>query len=129
MRYSWLLYIFLTFNSCYQVERNCDNFKAGEFEFNYVIDGQMRKGRFIRTETLNIDYYEGKVDSATVRWINDCEYILKKINPKSNAEKDAIHIKILSTDGNSSYTFEYKLAVKKPNRPLQVERGTAYRIN
>ena len=46
-----------------------------------------------------------------------------------NAEKDDIHMKILSTDGNESYTFEYKLAVKKPNAPERAERGIAYKIN
>ena len=82
----------------------------------------------MRTETLNIDYYEGKVDSSSVRWINDCEFILKKIKPKSMSDKDAIHMKILSTT-LSSYTFEYKLAIKKANRKLRVEKGIAKKIN
>ncbi|WP_299362347.1 hypothetical protein [Winogradskyella sp.] len=124
-----LLCILVVFTSCYQVERNCSDFKTGEFKFDYMIDGVKKTGRFVRTETLNIDFYEGKVDTSSVRWINDCEFILKKLNPKTNSEKDAIHMKILSTEGTSSYTFEYKLAAKKPNRPLRVEKGIAYRIN
>lgn len=121
--------VLLLLTSCYEIERNCNDFKTGEFEFEYTIDGKKKTGRFVRTETHNIDYYEGKVDSSSVRWINDCEFILKKLNPTSNSEKEAIHMKILSTDGISSYSFEYKLAVKKPNRPLRVEKGIAYRIN
>ncbi|WP_439151227.1 hypothetical protein [Winogradskyella sp.] len=113
---------------CYEVERNCVDFKTGEFEFNYTINGIEKTGQFTRTDSLNIDYYEGKVDSSSVRWINDCEFILKKLNPKSNADKDAIHMKILSTSDNS-YTFEYKLAVKKPNKPLNVQKGIATKIN
>jgi hypothetical protein len=62
-----------------------------------------------------------------VRWINDCEFILKKINPRSMSEQDAIHMKILSTS-DSSYTFEYKLAVKKLNREVRVEKGVAKKI-
>lgn len=115
--------------SCYEVERNCTDFKTGEFEFKYIVDGVEKTGRFVRTDSLSINYYDGKVDSSSVRWINDCEFILKTLNPKSNAEKDPLHMKILSTEGVSSYTFEYKLAVKKPNRPLRVEKGTAYKIN
>lgn len=115
--------------SCYNIERNCNDFKTGEFEFDYIVDGVEKTGRFKRTENLNINYYDGKIDSSSVRWINDCEFILKTINPKNNAEKDAIHMKILSTSGTSSYTFEYKLAVKKPNRPQRVEKGVAYKIN
>ncbi|WP_394366249.1 hypothetical protein [Winogradskyella ursingii] len=114
--------------SCYNVERNCNDFKNGTFEFDYTIDGQEKTGRFTREGDLNIDYYEGKVDSSSVRWINDCEFILKKINPKTMSEKEAIHMKILSTS-NDSYTFEYQLAVKKANKPLQVERGVARKIN
>lgn len=114
--------------SCYNVERNCSDYKTGTFEFIYTIDGIEKTGRFVRTDTLNIDYYEGKVDSSSVRWINDCEFILKKINPKRMSEKDAIHMKILSTT-NNSYTFEYKLAIKKPNRELRLEKGIAKKIN
>ncbi|APY07167.1 hypothetical protein BWZ20_02100 [Winogradskyella sp. J14-2] len=121
--------ISLLFMSCFEVERHCADFKTGEFEFNYVVDGINKTGRFIRTDSLNIDYYEGKIDSSSVRWINDCEFILKKLNPKTNAERDAIHMKILTTNGTSSYTFEYKLAAKKPNKPQRSEKGIAYRIN
>lgn len=119
----------LLLTGCFEVERNCTDFKTGEFEFNYTINGENKTGRFVRTDTLNIDYYEGKVDSSSVRWINDCEFILKKLNPKTNAERDPIHMKILTTEGTSSYTFEYKLAAKKPNKPLRSEKGVAHRIN
>lgn len=114
--------------SCYTIERDCTDFKTGEFEFKYTVDGKENTGRFTRTDLYNIDYYEGKVDSSSVRWINDCEFILKKLNPTNQSEKEAIHMKILSTSENA-YTFEYKLAVKKANRPLAVEQGTATKIN
>lgn len=114
----------LVLTSCYSIKRECVDFKTGTFEFTYTIDGIEKTGRFERTETLNIDYYEGKVDSSSVRWINDCEFILKKLNPKRMAEKDAIHMKILSTTSDS-YTFEYKLAVDKPNKPTRTEKGVA----
>ena len=117
----------LLLTSCYTIERNCTDFKTGTFEFKYTINGIEKLGRFVRTDTLNIDYYDGKVDSSSVRWINDCEFILKKLHPKSMADKDAIHMKILTTS-NDSYTFEYKLAVKKLSRALHVERGTAKKI-
>ena len=113
--------------SCYTVERNCSDFKTGTFEFTYTIDGSEQTSRFKRTENFNIDYHEGKADSSSVRWINDCEFVLKKLHPTSNSEKDAIHMKILSTT-EDSYTFEYKLAVKRPNKPLNTEKGVAIKI-
>ncbi|WP_411895036.1 hypothetical protein [Winogradskyella sp. A2] len=112
---------------CYDLKRDCTDYKTGKFEFKYIIDGVEKTGQFLRTDEYNIDYYEGVIDTSSVRWINDCEFILKKLNPKSNADKDAIHMKILTTT-DSSYTFEYKLAVKKPNRPQRVEKGIAKKI-
>ncbi len=118
----------LMLSSCFNTaDRNCADFKTGTFEFDYIIDGAEKTGQFVRTETLNIDYYEGKVDSSSVRWINDCEFILKKLNPKSRSEKDPIHMKILSTTENT-YTFEYKLALKKANREVLVKKGVAKKI-
>lgn len=114
--------------SCYSIERDCSDFKTGTFEFNYTIDGEEQTSRFKRTENYNIDYHEVTADTSSIRWINDCEFILKKLHPTSNSEKDAIHMKILSTS-NDSYTFEYKLAVKRPNKPLNVEQGTAVKID
>ena len=128
MKAFFLVLLLLSLTSCYTIERECVNFKTGTFEFNYMLDGVEKTGRFVRTETLNIDFYEGKIDSSSLRWINDCEFILKKIHPKGMAEKEAIHMKILSTT-NNSYTFEYKLAVKKPNKPIRLEKGVAKKIN
>jgi hypothetical protein len=114
--------------SCYEVERDCAAFKTGKFEFNYTLNGEEKTGQFIRTDSYNIDFYEGKTDTSSIRWINNCEFILTKINPKSNYEKEAIHMKILSTTSDS-YRFEYKLAIKKPNKPLQVKQGVATKID
>ena len=63
---------------------------------------------FTRNDTLEIDCFNGKSDSSSIRWINDCEYIVKKINPKNMAEEKAIHMKILTTKGND-YVFEYNI--------------------
>lgn len=128
MKRFFLILLFLLLTSCYTIERKCSDFKTGRFEFNYIVDGVEKTGQFTRTEALNIDDYEGNLDSSSVRWINDCEFILKKLHPKSNSEKDAIHMKILSTTSNS-YTFEYKLAVKKLNKPIRLEKGIATKIN
>lgn len=123
MRLSLLLIFSLLFSSCYETSRNCTDFKTGSYEFTYTIDGEEKVGTFIRSETLNIDYYENKIDSASVRWINDCEYVQVKLNPQNKREERAIHMKILSTT-DSSYTFEYNF-VGKP----QKQRGTAYKVD
>lgn len=92
--------------SCYNVERNCKDFKTGEFQFEYEVNGVKKTSHFVRNDTLEIDTFEGKTDTSKVRWVNDCEYILEKLHPKNMAEKQAIQMRILSTSGNS-YTFEF----------------------
>ncbi len=96
----------ITAISCYNVERNCKDFKTGEFEFEHEVDGVKKISNFVRNDTLEIDTFEGKSDTSSVRWINDCEFVLEKLHPKNRAEKQAIHMKILSTTENS-YTFEF----------------------
>ncbi|MBF6608889.1 MAG: DNA topoisomerase IV [Flavobacterium sp.] len=108
--------------SCYDVERNCSDFRTGEFEFVYEVDGVKKTTTFIRTEDTEIDFYEGKADTSSVRWINDCEYIVQKINPKNMEEKKAIAMKILTTSENS-YTFEFGV-VGSANK----QRGTVTKI-
>ena len=117
-----LLLSFLIF-SCYEPERNCQDFKTGTFEYEALIGKEVLSTTFTRNDTLEIDYFNGKSDSSSIRWINDCEYIVKKINPKNMAEEKAIHIKILTTKGNE-YNFEYNI-VGDTNK----QRGTAKKID
>jgi len=111
------------FYSCYSVNRDCEKFHTGSFEFKTLIKGEIKTSYFSRTENLEIETYGEKVDSASIRWINDCECILTQMNPKSNQEKRPVQIKILSTEGNS-YTFEYSLVGKSDNK----QRGTIKKI-
>ena len=109
--------------SCYTPERNCKDFKTGEFEFETYLNGEVVKTTFVRNDTLEIDFYEGKADSSSIRWINDCEYIAEKINPTSMRDRKALHFKILTTK-DDVYTFEYAL-VGENNK----QKGTARKIN
>lgn len=110
-----LLGFSLILGSCYQVERNCADFKTGTFEYTYTIDGEEKTSTFFRNDTLEVDYYENEIDSNSVRWINDCEFIVEKINPESLNDSKAIHMKILTTKGNT-YTFEYSLVGDSKNK-------------
>jgi hypothetical protein len=96
----------LILTSCYEVERNCKDFKTGKFQFDFVVNGVKKTTVFERAETLQIETYEGKTDTATVRWVNDCEFVLQKLHPKNIQEKKAISMRIVSTTKNS-YTFEF----------------------
>lgn len=119
----YLLFTVILFTACYQPERNCQDFKNGEFTFTSILDDEEQTTTFVRNEKLEIDYYQNKVDSSSVRWVNDCEYIVKKLNPTNKAEEKSIHMKILSTTDNS-YTFEYSIVGESKK-----VRGTAIKAN
>src|SRR5690554_736840 len=102
--FSGLLFL----SSCYQQDRNCADFKTGKFKFEHEIEEQTRVTYFERKDSLEIENFEGKIDSSYVRWINDCEYILQKINPRNRHERKGVHMKILTTTDNS-YTFEFNM--------------------
>ena len=112
------------FISCYNVERNCTEFRTGSFEFSTSINDSIVKSIFIRTDIYEIEQFKGVKDSSTIRWVNECEFILTKINPKTNQEKRPIRIKILRTYGNS-YDFEYS----QVNNPQKINRGTVNKIS
>lgn len=109
--------------SCYQQERNCTDFKTGKFKFEHEINGKKEVTYFERTENLQIETFNGKTDTASVRWVNDCEYILQKIHPKNMLEQKAIQMKILTTKENS-YTFEFSI-VGDNNK----QKGTVTKLN
>jgi hypothetical protein len=106
MKKGCLYMMVVTCLSCYQTERNCKDFKTGEFYSEVIIDGVLYTSNFKRTDSIQIETYNKTSDSATVRWINDCEVIFKTINPKNMAERKDIHLKILTTT-DASYTYEY----------------------
>ena len=115
--------LLLTATACYRQNRSCNDFKTGTFEFKAIIGGVEKTSRFYRNDTLEIDYFEGKSDTSSVKWINDCEYIVKKIHPKTRAEQKAMHMKILTTT-DTSYTFEFSI-IGNPDK----QRGTVKKIN
>ena len=108
MRIVLVLSTFLLLSSCYQPERDCAQFRTGTFTFEAVVGTEILTTTFERNDSIEIDYFRGKADTSAIRWINDCEYIVKKLRPKNRTEEKAIHMKILTTKG-SSYVFEYNV--------------------
>lgn len=108
--------------SCFQPERNCTDFRTGNFEFEAFLEGKLQKTVFTRNDSIEVDVFQGKSDTSSVRWLNDCEYILTNLNPKNRAEEKPLHIKIISTEKNT-YTFEYGLVGE-----AKKQRGTAVKV-
>ena len=122
-RIAILFFVGIVLSSCYTPQRECKEFREGTFSFTTLLDGEEVTTTFVRKGNLEVDYFKGRPDSSSVRWINDCEYVVKKLHPKNMAEEKAIHMKILSTTDNS-YTFEYGIVGKS-----EKSRGTAIKTN
>ena len=104
-----LLFVALTMiiYSCNNPVRDCEDFHTGNFYTETSANDIIYKSSFYRNgDGIQIEEFEGKIDSSYVRWVNDCEMILSPVNPKSMSEKKNILIKILTTT-DSSYTYEY----------------------
>ena len=117
------LFILFLLTSCYNVDRNCENFKIGEFEFTYKLNDTIQRSLFTRTLDYEIEKFNNVIDSSSISWVNDCEFVLTKINPKTNQEKRPVRIKIIRTYENS-YDFEYSSV----NEPIVIKRGEVKRI-
>jgi len=127
MRFFTILLFLLLFTSCYNVERNCSDFRNGSFEFEQLLGTEIITSTFTRKNDIAIEHFQNKVDTFSVRWINDCEYIMRKLNPQTAYDEEALHFKILSTT-KDTYTFEYKMVVKKENQALNVQKGTVRKV-
>ena len=66
-------------------------------------------------------YIKGKTDTSSIRWVNDCEFILTPVNPESILDQYQIHMKIMNTTENT-YTFQYNIVGE-----TQKETGSAER--
>lgn len=106
MKKSLLLFISFLLVSCYNQERNCTDFKTGKFTSETTVEGKKYTTTFERNDSIQIEHFNNVIDTFSIRWINDCEYILENTRPKNRAEQKAVHVKILNTK-DLTYSFEY----------------------
>ena len=116
--------IFIHLLGCNLPERNCLDYKNGDFEFSTEVNGEVITSKFSRRDSIEIEYFENKIDTSFVNWVSDCEFILRKINPATSSDKKAVNMKILSTS-KDGYVFEFSIVGDKKN----VFRGEAIKIN
>ena len=116
--------LFVCLLGCNLPERNCSDYKNGDFEFSTTINNEVITSKFSRRDSIEIEYFENKIDTSFVNWVSNCEFILRKKNPATSADKKAVNMKILSTSKNG-YVFEFSIVGDKKN----VFRGEAIKIN
>ena len=119
-----ILILAFLFMSCYNVERNCIDFKTGVFEFSTEVNDSLFTSTFTRTNEFEIELFNGIKDSSSIKWVNNCEFLLTKLSPRTNQEKRPVRIKILRTYGDK-YDFEFS----QVNNPQKISRGTVKRVS
>ncbi len=102
----YVLISFALFSCQKQLECTTKEFKTGFFLFTQETNGKKEITSFERTDKFQVETYKGRTDSASVRWVNDYEFILQKLHPRNMVERKAISMRILSTK-DKTYTFEY----------------------
>lgn len=112
------------FTACFSPQRNCSDFHTGTFSFTSMVLGDTLTTKFTRTDSIEVDYYLNRVDSSYVRWLNDCECIVKKLRPLTYQDSKAVHMKILTTEDNT-YMFEYNLVGDSANK----QRGMVTKLS
>jgi hypothetical protein len=117
------LFALLLFSCQKQPECNPKEFKTGKFIFIQEVNGKKEITTFERTEKLQIETYKSRTDTASVRWVNDYEFVLQKLHPRNRAEKKAISMRFLTTKGKT-YTFEYSFVGESKK-----QIGTVTKIN
>ena len=120
LKISFLFFLLIT--GCTIPDKNCKKFETGNYEFKNKINGKEYVSRFTRTDSTEIEFFQGTTDTSSVRWVSDCEFILKNINPKKS--KTSISMKILSTKDNS-YVFEYSIVGDNSN----IQRSEAFKLD
>ncbi len=65
------------------------------------------EAKIVRNDSIEIDYFNPQEpDTSSIRWVNDCEYILTKYNTDDVKENQAFQMRIVETTENT-YTFVF----------------------
>ena len=120
----FLVFFVLLLFSCVIPEKNCSQFKIGEFNFESKTENGVYNSRSIRNDSIEIEYFGSSIDTSRITWVSECEYILRKLRPKSLSEEKAVSVKIINTS-DKGYLFEYSFVGDKENRA----RGNAFKID
>ena len=112
------------FFSCVTPEKNCSQFKVGEFNFESKTESGIYSSRSVRNDSIEIEFFGTSIDTSKITWVSECEYILRKLRPKTLSEEKAISVKIINTS-EKGYLFEYSFVGDKENRA----RGNAFKVD
>ena len=77
---------------------NVLSFKEGDFKT--YLGKKKDSSYFYRTNKIQIETYQNKSDTFHIRWKNNFEYELKKVNPKTKLDSIPFIVKITAIKEN-----------------------------
>ena len=95
--------IILLIVSCNEAPKTANIFKIGKYKT--ILEDSETTSTAVRNDSIQIETYDNKKDTFSIRWINNFEYILLKKNPKSKLDSTPFHVKITAIKKNS-YNFK-----------------------
>ena len=103
MRKFIFLVILISLSSCMNSKKiDVESFKIGKFKT--VLDANEDVSFAVRNDSIQIETHDSKEYEYSINWVNNFEYVLKKINPKTTLDNTPFHVKITGIKENS-YTF------------------------
>ena len=120
----FLVFFSVLFFSCVLPEKNCSQFKVGEFNFESKTESGIYSSRSVRNDSIEIEFFGSSIDTSKITWVSECEYILRKLRPQTLSDEKAISVKIINTS-EKGYLFEYSFVGDKENRA----RGNAFKVD
>ena len=88
-------------------------FRSGTFE---VPAGENHdKFTFTRKDSLQIENYNGVIDTLIIHWKDDFNYTAKYFHPKKSIEKETFHFQITGVK-KDSYTYKFKIGDSNYNQ-------------
>ena len=120
----FLVFFSALFFSCVIPEKNCSQFKVGEFNFESKTESGIYTSRSMRNDSIEIEFFGSSIDTSKITWVSECEYILRKLRPQTLSDEKAISVKIINTS-EKGYLFEYSFVGDKENRA----RGNAFKVD
>ena len=120
----FLVFFSALFFSCVIPEKNCSQFKVGEFNFESKTESGIYSSKSVRNDSIEIEFFGSSIDTSKITWVSECEYILRKLRPKTLSEEKAISVKIINTS-EKGYLFEYSFVGDNENKA----RGNAFKVD
>lgn len=103
------------------VKNKAFDFKKGVFE---IPEGAgYSKTRILRKDSLQIEFYENRIDTLTIQWQGNFNYTLLMRHPKAELDKAPIRVKITRIKDNR---YDFTAQIGHSNFE---QKGTVYKID